>query len=73
MGRPPRLFTRTANRSTERVDEKQLAMSLPAHAFKDITWREGAERKLRSRFAAVRVAQRTAVTEKPSLAPRNGY
>ena len=30
-------------------------MSLPATAFQDITWREGTDRKLRSRFAAVRV------------------
>jgi SRSO17 transposase len=34
---------------------KQLAMSLPSTAFKEITWREGTDRKLRSRFAAVRV------------------
>ena len=30
-------------------------MSLPSTAFKEIAWREGAERKLQSRFAAVRV------------------
>jgi len=34
---------------------KQLATSLPRKAFKQITWREGTERKLQSRFAAVRV------------------
>jgi SRSO17 transposase len=34
---------------------KQLAMSLPSTAFKAITWREGTDRKLQSRFAAVRV------------------
>ena len=34
---------------------KQLAKSLPSSAFKELTWREGTERKLRSRFAAVRV------------------
>jgi SRSO17 transposase len=34
---------------------KQLAMSLPATSFHEITWREGTDRKLRSRFAAVRV------------------
>jgi SRSO17 transposase len=32
-----------------------MAMSLPPGAFREITWREGTERKLRSRFAAVRV------------------
>jgi SRSO17 transposase len=30
-------------------------MSLPSSAFKEITWREGTKRRLRSRFAAVRV------------------
>jgi SRSO17 transposase len=53
MGRTPRLLQRAANHQP--VSVKQLAMSLPAHAFKDIAWRAGAERKLRSRFAAVRV------------------
>jgi SRSO17 transposase len=37
------------------VSVKQLAMSLPPTAYKDITWREGTEQKLRSRFAAVRI------------------
>ena len=53
MGRPPRLLRRTADHQP--VSVKQLAMRLPSSAFKDISWREGAERKLRSRFAAVRV------------------
>ena len=53
MGRPPRLLQRTAGHQP--VPVKQLAMNLPASAFKDIPWREGTERKLRSRFAAVRV------------------
>ena len=30
-------------------------MSLPSGAFKEVTWREAGARKLRSRFAAVRV------------------
>ena len=30
-------------------------MSLPPAAFRQVTWREGTERKLRSRFAAARV------------------
>jgi SRSO17 transposase len=37
------------------VSVKQLAMGLPSTDFKEITWREGTDRKLRSRFAAVRV------------------
>jgi SRSO17 transposase len=53
MGRPPRLLQRTADHQP--VSVKQLAMSLPSSAFQEITWREGTERKLRSRFAAVRV------------------
>lgn len=53
MGRPPRLLRRTNQHQP--VSVKQLAMSLPSTAFKEITWREAGERKLRSRFAAVRV------------------
>jgi SRSO17 transposase len=53
MGRPPRLLQRTADHQP--VSVKQLAMSLPSAAYREITWREGTERKLRSRFAAVRV------------------
>ncbi len=52
-GRPLRLLQRSADHQP--VSVKQLAMSLSSSAFKEITWREGAERKLRSRFAAVRV------------------
>jgi SRSO17 transposase len=52
-GRPPRLLQRTANHQP--VSVKQLAMSLPSGAYREITWREGTQRKLRSRFAAVRV------------------
>jgi SRSO17 transposase len=53
MGRPPRLLQRSSDHQP--VSVKQLSMSLPSTAFKQITWREGTERKLRSRFAAVRV------------------
>jgi SRSO17 transposase len=53
MGRPPRLLQRNLNHQP--VSVKQLAMSLPSSAFKEITWREGTDQKLRSRFAAVRV------------------
>ena len=52
-GRPPRLLQR--RRDHQPVSLKQLAISLPSTAFREITWREGTERKLRSRFAAVRV------------------
>ncbi|HXX13458.1 MAG TPA: IS701 family transposase [Candidatus Eremiobacteraceae bacterium] len=53
MGRPPRLLQRS--KAHQPISVKQLAMRLPATAFKEITWREGTDRKLRSRFAAVRV------------------
>jgi SRSO17 transposase len=33
---------------------KQLAMNLPS-TFQEVTWREGTDRKLHSRFAAVRI------------------
>lgn len=53
MGRPPRLLQRTKDHQP--VTVKQLAMSLPSATFKEITWREGTNRKLQSRFAAIRV------------------
>jgi SRSO17 transposase len=53
MGRPPRLLQRAADHQP--VSLKQLAMTLPRTAFRQIVWREGSERKLQSRFAAVRV------------------
>jgi SRSO17 transposase len=53
MGRAPRLLQRTPDHQP--VSVKQLAVSLPARAFREITWREGVDRKLQSRFAAVRV------------------
>ena len=52
-GRPPRLLRRTTDHPP--VSVKQLAMNLPTTAFRDIGWREGTDRKLQSRFAAVRV------------------
>lgn len=53
MGRPPRLLQRDANHQP--VTVKQLALSLPPAAWKSVTWRQGVKKKLRSRFAAVRV------------------
>jgi SRSO17 transposase len=53
MGRPPRLLQRSTDHQP--VSVKQLAMSLPLNAFRKITWREGTDRKLQSRFAAVRI------------------
>lgn len=53
MGRPPRLLQRSTDHRP--VSVKQLAISLPSSAFREIAWREGTDRKLQSRFAAVRV------------------
>jgi len=53
MGRPPRLLQRS--KGHQPVSVKQLAMSLPSDCFREVTWREGTDRKLQSRFAAVRV------------------
>jgi SRSO17 transposase len=53
QGRPPKLVRRDSQHQP--VSVKQLAIALLPSAWKDITWREGTEQKLRSRFAAVRV------------------
>lgn len=52
-GRPPRLLQR--DDAHQPVAAKELAMSLPMAAWKKVTWRQGVKRKLRSRFAAVRL------------------
>lgn len=52
-GRPPRLLRR--DQRHQPVAVKQLAHSLPADAWKDVVWRQGVHKKLRSRFAALRV------------------
>jgi SRSO17 transposase len=38
-----------------RLSVKQLALSLPKHAWRTVTWREGTNDRLRSRFARVQV------------------
>jgi len=52
-GRPPTRLHRDAEHQPVAV--KDLAFSLPARAWKTVTWREGTRHKLKSRFAAVRV------------------
>jgi SRSO17 transposase len=52
-GRPPRLLRR--DREHRPLSVKQLALALPASAWKGVTWRQGSTRTLRSRFAAVRL------------------
>jgi SRSO17 transposase len=53
QGRPPKLLRRDSQHQP--ISVKGLATTLPPSAWKDVTWREGTEQKLRSRFAAVRV------------------
>jgi SRSO17 transposase len=43
------------NAEHQPISVKQLALSLPLTAWKDVAWRQGSQEKLRSRFAAVRV------------------
>jgi SRSO17 transposase len=52
-GRPPARRLRDADHQPVSLEE--LAKSLPAKAFKDISWREGTKGRMTSRFAAVRV------------------
>jgi SRSO17 transposase len=52
-GRPRKLLQRDAKHHP--VSAKQLAVSLPAEAWRKVTWRQGVNQKLHSRFAAVRV------------------
>jgi SRSO17 transposase len=51
MGRPPL----RRHPDHQPVAVKQLAAGLPSSAWKTVRWREGTQRTLRSRFAAVRV------------------
>ena len=52
-GRPPKLLQRDAEHRP--VSVKELALSLPRQAWRQIEWREGSAQPLSSRFARVRV------------------
>ncbi len=52
-GVPPKRIQRSPG--PQPVSVKQLALSLPSTAWKDIAWRPGSQATLRSRFAAVQV------------------
>jgi len=52
-GRPTSLIRRDAKHRP--VSAKQMALGLPRRAWRRVTWREGTNTKLTSRFAAVRV------------------
>jgi SRSO17 transposase len=53
QGRPPTLLRRDAK--IQPLSAEWLAAALPDEAWRDIAWREGVDRTLRSRFAAARV------------------
>lgn len=53
QGRPPTLLRRDARNKP--MSAKQLAISLPENAWRQVAWREGTNERLRSRFAALRV------------------
>jgi SRSO17 transposase len=52
-GAPPKRLQRSPDHQP--VSVKQLAQELPSSAWKEVSWRQGTEATLRSRFAAVRV------------------
>jgi SRSO17 transposase len=52
-GRPPKLLRRDGKHQP--ISVKRLAIGLPPHAWRKITWREATAKPLSSRFARVRV------------------
>ena len=52
-GAPPKRLKRDADHQP--ISVKKLALGLPSSAWREIGWRQGSEKTLRSRFAAVRV------------------
>ncbi|RQR46584.1 IS701 family transposase [Burkholderia sp. Bp9126] len=68
-GRPPVMPRRTARRQPMNV--KALALSLPPEAFQFIHWREGTNRMLGNRFAAVRVRHAGGNAGKARLRPEH--
>jgi SRSO17 transposase len=66
-GRPPIMPRRTPDRQPLSV--KALAQSLPAKAFRTVSWREGTNQTLSDRFAAVRVRHAGGNSGKARLRP----
>jgi SRSO17 transposase len=64
-GRPPTRLRRSPEHRP--VPVKDLAAGLPARAWRDVTWREGSQTALTSRFAALRVrpAHRATLRSEP--------
>jgi SRSO17 transposase len=51
----PTIMVRAVAAPEQRMSVKQLALGLPKHAWRIITWREGSAERLTSRFARVQV------------------
>jgi SRSO17 transposase len=66
-GRPPTHVRRTATHTPQNL--KQLAMALPATAWRTVTWREGTRGAMRSRFARLRVRPAHRDEERPAPRP----
>lgn len=67
-GRPPVMPRRTSRRQPMSV--KALAQSLPGTAFQTISWREGTNETLSSRFAALRVRRAGGNSGRARLQPQ---
>lgn len=67
-GRPPVMPRRTARRQPTNV--KTLAKALPASGFQTISWREGTNETLSSRFAALRVRRAGGNSGRARLQPQ---
>lgn len=66
-GRPPKLLRRGPGH--EPVSSKILATGLPEQAWRTVTWREGTNAPLTSRFAAVRVRPAHRDDERHAIRP----
>jgi SRSO17 transposase len=66
-GRPSKLLRR--DEKHQPVSVKELALALPSSSWKSISWRQGSQRTLRSRFAAVHV--RVAHRDYERIEPRD--
>ena len=66
-GRRPKLLRRDDKHKP--LQAKGLALRLPARHFRTITWREGTNQALISRFAAVRVRCATRDTQRSEMRP----
>ena len=69
-GAPPKRLQRNAGHRP--ISVKQLALGLPAVAWKDIGWRPGSSGMLRSRFAAGRLRPAHRDYNGPSHTRKNG-